>query len=79
MIETLRAAEAGIGRHCKVRVVVDGALLHLASRTEPKIKETVVGKFVRVDADWISSHEYGDTVGYIDWSAVTAVTWRWSP
>ncbi len=61
--------------HYKVRVVIAGAaVLHLASATEPRLDdESDVWH-----ADWLSDPEKGDTVGLIDWSAVSAVTWRWT-
>jgi hypothetical protein len=70
----LIATDRGLEPHWKVRVVLPNVPLHLASRTEPRI----VGDRV-VDADWIEGHEYGDTLGFIDWSAVVAVTWRYAP
>jgi hypothetical protein len=30
------------------------------------------------DADWIDDHRCGDSVGFIDWGQVAAITWRWS-
>jgi hypothetical protein len=57
----------GIDPHYKGRVVLPGAILHLASWTEPKILDWDDN---RADADWINDHRYGDTIGHIDWSAV---------
>ena len=31
---------------------------------------------VRVVADWITHPGYGDTIGFIDWPSVAALTWR---
>ena len=60
--------------HYKVRVVISGAaVLHLASATEPLCDEQ--GQW---HAEWLADSEKGDTVGFIDWSAVSAVTWRWT-
>ena len=67
----IRADEHGLRPHFKVRVVLPNALLHLASWTEPVLRD--VGE---VAADWISDPEYGDTIGFIQWDKVVAVTWR---
>lgn len=73
MPKQIIASDLGLEPHYKVRVVLPGALLHLASKDEPA--ETLDGW----QADWIRDHRYGDTVGFIDWNQVTAITWRWSP
>lgn len=63
----------------KVRVVLPGALIHLASTTEPEVKlERFTERISNVTADWLQTPECGDTVGYIDWPEVTAITWRWT-
>lgn len=77
MTRRRRATEDGLDPHWKVRVVIPNALLHLAARDEPIWVVDDNGRRELV-ADWISDPEYGDTIGFIDWSAVTAVTWRWS-
>jgi hypothetical protein len=68
----------GLEPHWKVRVAVPGALLHLASRTEP-VPQWAASRLGGVEADWVTGPEYGDTIGFIDWKSVTAITWRWSP
>jgi hypothetical protein len=73
MTKPIRSSEAGLEPHWKIRVVLPGAILHLASWNEPQM----LGEFVA--ADLIEDHEYGDTVGRIDWREVVAVTWRYSP
>jgi hypothetical protein len=73
MTKQIIASEQGLEPHYKVRVVLPGALLHLASKGEPA--KTTDGW----QADWIEDHRYGDTLGFIDWSSVSAVTRRWSP
>jgi hypothetical protein len=75
MTKPIKASELGLEPHSKVRVVIPGAVLHLASRTEPVVRGDGAG----VDADWLDDHRYGDTLGLIDWGTVAAVTWRWSP
>jgi hypothetical protein len=70
-----QATNRGLQPHFKVRVVVPGALLHLASWSEPTIGADHV-----VTADWIRDDpEYGDTIGFIEWDHVVAVTWRFAP
>jgi hypothetical protein len=57
---------AGRGRpNWRVRVSFNGSIIHLTSFTEP------VGRVGNVNTP-----ESGDTVGFIDWPAVVAVTWR---
>jgi hypothetical protein len=31
-----------------------------------------------VGGDWINDHQYRDTIGLINWEAITANTWRWA-
>lgn len=71
-----RASEDGLDSHFKVRLVVSGALIHLASRDEPHWVDGDGGR--QLEADWITDPEYGDTLLFVEWSAVTAVSWRWS-
>lgn len=60
--------------HFKVRVVIQGAaILHLASATEPRRWDD--GEWT---ADWLNDPEKGDSIGFIDWHTVAAVTWRWT-
>lgn len=63
----------------KVRVVLrGGAVLKLASETEPVLMSSRVGRRY-VEADWIDHHECGETKSYIDWDEVVAITWRFVP
>lgn len=59
----------------KLRVVMPGAILHLASWDEPRLERDDDGRIVGVHADLIADGR-ADTLGYIDWTAVKAVTWR---
>lgn len=68
-----------IQRDCwKVRVCVKGCgFVHLLSFIEPTIilhpeHDTID----EVRAEWVDGTEHGDTLGFIDWREVTAVTWR---
>lgn len=79
MTKAIKATATGLKPHFKVRVVIPGALLHLASWTEPKILGSEATDVIDwIDASWISDPAYGDTLGFIDWSLVKAVTYRWS-
>jgi hypothetical protein len=75
MTKPKTAAEIGF-RCWKVRVVVPNAVLHVLSRTEPKVLIAADGRIASVDWDPVSGHNDGDTIGYVQWSAVTAVSWR---
>lgn len=67
------------GHYYKVRVALPGALIHLASSTEPKVHcDAYTGSITRVQGDWLEDPDKGDTLGYIDWPNVAAVTWRWT-
>jgi hypothetical protein len=57
--------------HFKVRVVFPGACLYLASWDQPVLVET------EAKADWIDDPDYGDSIGFVQWNHVVAVTWRW--
>jgi hypothetical protein len=75
MTAPLQATDRGLSPHYKVRVVLPGAILHLASWTEPTLAPEVRGPLV---ADWINDRAYGDTIGFVDWSQLVAVTWRYA-
>lgn len=57
----------------KVRVALPGAVLHFVSSTEPKVTHSDSG--VLAGIDWTPTAA-GDIPGFIEWSAVIAVTWR---
>jgi uncharacterized membrane protein len=79
MTKPISASERGLDPYFKVRVVLPGVLLHLASRSEPVVHFDYEDCIRDVEADWIRDSEYGDTLGHIAWREVTALTWRWSP
>jgi hypothetical protein len=64
----------------RVRIVVDGALLHFASRTEPRAELTSGRprdqRLAWLHADWIRDGVDADVLGFIDYGKVTAVSWR---
>ena len=77
MTRRRRAKEEGLEPHFLVRVVLPGFGLHLASHDEPRwVSDDDDGR--RLEADWIDDPAYGDTIVSIEWSAVIAVTYRWS-
>lgn len=69
--------QAGLTPHYRVQVALSDVLLHFASWSPP-VLQYQMGELVDVSADWITDSDYGDTIGYIDWTAVTDVTWRYS-
>jgi hypothetical protein len=52
-----------------VRFVLPNALLHLASLPEPNIDQDLA---TGVGGDCINDHPYRDTIGLINWEAITA-------
>lgn len=61
----------------RIRLVVDGALLHLASRSEPRISvDPGTGRPSAIEADWITDGTLADRLGYLSLGAVTAISWR---
>lgn len=64
--------------HYKVRVSMGGSLIHLASTDEPQFFGGEGLHDEEWHADWIEDPDYGDTIGWIDWSAISAITWRYS-
>ncbi len=60
----------------KVRVCPPGSILHLASTTEPVVELDEHGRVRNVAMTPLGGGNYGDTVGFIDWPAIIAVTWR---
>lgn len=66
-----------IGQACyKVRIAGSGMLIHTISRTEPKVQLAPNGSVAGILWDPILGTEYGDTIGFIQWDLVTAITWR---
>lgn len=81
MTRRISPAEGKPAPHWKVRVVLQGALIHLASWDKPRVVDAqpVSHALLEVTADWITDLPgYGDTPLWIDWQAVTAITCRWS-
>jgi hypothetical protein len=60
----------------RVRVCLPGSIVHLTSRTEPD-PYMFNGRIHSVTMELVTdTPESGDTVGFIDWPAVVALTWR---
>ena len=73
-------APEDIGPFWRVRVCLPGSIIHLASRTEPKVwRHCGDGPLDRVEMDLLEGTEHGDNLGFINWSAVLAVTYRFAP
>ena len=64
--------------HYRVRGVMrGGAILHLASDTEPERIGPPLFGAGEWTAKWLDDPDKGDTIGFINWTEVVAVTWRW--
>jgi hypothetical protein len=73
------ANDTNLPPYWKVRIWIKGSgTLHVLSRTEP-IVESENEAIRSVKLDYISGTEHGDTVGFIDWREVGAITWRFAP
>ena len=79
MSKPKRANDSNLCAHWKVRIWIKGCgILHVISKTEPIVSSCASG-VESVALDYITDTEHGDTVGYIDWREVGAVTWRYAP
>jgi hypothetical protein len=78
MTKPREATARGLKPHYKVRVALPGSVLHLASWSEPRFRPKLNVPYIEaeIQADWILDPDYGDTIGYVDWDQVIAVTWR---
>ena len=75
MTKPKAASDCGMSEFWKVRITMPGSIIHVASRTEPFV-HSAGGRVSGVTMDLIEGTEHGDSIGFIDWSAVLAVTWR---
>lgn len=79
MAKPKRANDLNLCPCWKVRIYFRGAgMLHVLSKSVPVCFYTD-GKLSDVGMVVIDDTEHGDSIGYIDWSAVAAVTWRYAP
>jgi hypothetical protein len=72
MTKPISASEQSLKPYSRVRIVLPDALLRLSSWTEAKIDQDLT---TRVGGDWIGDHRYRDTIGLINWEAITS---RWT-
>lgn len=80
MSKPKRATECGLPPFWKVRIHLGGGIIHVASLTEPRLTiDPFTEKPDGIEWQLIEGTEHGDSVGYIDWSQVAAVTWRFAP
>lgn len=83
MTKPLKASDAGLKPHWKVRIYLNAGAIHTASWKRPELSllwnspDRVLGDRL-VKADWIQDSEYGDVIGSVDWDHVVAISWRWS-
>lgn len=59
----------------KVRIFTQGGIIHTLSRMEPRI-ETSDSRIDRVYWEPVVNSEHGDSVGFVAWQEVLALTWR---
>lgn len=64
--------------HWKVRITIGGGVIYCASITEPTVKLDKLGRVKSLEWSPILGTEDGDTIGFIDWDKVAALTWRLS-
>ena len=76
-MKKLIVKEANNGEPCwKVRIYIRRCgMMHLLTRTEPSIRHEN-GVIKPVCFDLIQGTEEGDNLGYLDWSEVGAISWR---
>lgn len=66
--------ETDLPPHYRTRISVGGCLILLASWDEPQRSGGVWF------AEWIADPDFGgDIIGFIDWDAVSSVTWQYVP
>lgn len=69
--------------HWKVRIAMRGGhAIHVLSATKPGVRTIIEGEAVIIDnvmMEPIENTEHGDTLGFIDWREVAAVSWRFAP
>jgi hypothetical protein len=73
-------APTKLASHYKITIALPCGLLHVASWNMPIVRTsdvmTGIERISYVDADWITDPDYGESIGWIDWSIVQAITWR---
>jgi hypothetical protein len=72
-----------LGSHYNVTITLPSGQLHVASWSLPRVQTyhadlDGVDRISGVEAFWIDDPAYADEmVGWVDWPAVQAITWRW--
>jgi hypothetical protein len=62
----------------KVRLVIGGAIVHLLSKTEP-VPVIESGFLTNCRLSLIEGTNHGDSLGFIRWASVDALSWRMAP
>jgi hypothetical protein len=70
------SANSNIPEGFKVRIFLPGAVIHVLTASEPQIIRDEQDRIISAHLDIIPNTEHGDSIGFIDWSAVIAVSWR---
>jgi hypothetical protein len=79
MTSPKRANDMNVLPCWKVRICLrGGVIIHVLSKTEPMI-EHANGEIIGAKLDYIHDTEHGDTIGFICWKDVAAVSWRNAP
>jgi hypothetical protein len=60
----------------RIRVCLPGSMIHLASATEPVLERDGSGRIAGCELTPLVGAGFGDAVGFIDWRAALAITWR---
>ena len=60
----------------RVRIVVGHSIIHLGARNVPVAMRDAAGGWVGVKADWIEDSPECDSLMFVDWTQVNAVTYR---
>lgn len=76
MPKPLTAKDMGIDGY-KIRLVVPNAVIHLLSSSEPEVHlDPQTGLVQALHYNAVVNSKHGDTLGFIRWSEVTAISWR---
>lgn len=65
--------------HWKVRIIIEGNSIQCMSVTEPEVEFDPGGRVKNIKWDPITGTPDGDTIGFMDWSKVSSVTWKFIP
>jgi hypothetical protein len=62
----------------KVRLTMPGSIIHLLSRSRPRVV-IIDGRVHNCEMDLIQDTDEGDTLGFVHWPSVIGVAWRAVP